>query len=193
MKTTQMQEAERLFNTTDIPVGEIATTVGVDVSTVYTWAKKHSWRTDRIKDHEQLRFDASVLYIKHGLSLNAISKHIGSSLPTISKWSKEGRWNELRPDLSVMNEYKAAAMYISDQMEVAEICSKLSLPETTVRIWIDLNGWETPRNLGRVQSATAEIVNCYCTCFKSLFPHLTTEVEFAKKEFTKTITGINNI
>ncbi|HVS92449.1 MAG TPA: hypothetical protein VHE59_10470 [Mucilaginibacter sp.] len=189
MKTTEMQAAERLFNTTDTPVSEIARAAGVDVSTVYSWAKKHGWNTDRVKDLEKLRFDAAVLFIKHGYSVKAIHEQTGVSMPTIAKWRKEGRWIELRPDMEVMNEYKAATMYIRDQMPVAEICSRLSVPEATVNMWIYLNGWDTPRNLAQVQSAVAEITDAFCTYFKSLLPGMAVSIEFAQQEFIKSISA----
>ena len=92
------------------------------------------------RDYSNLKFQASVMYIKYGLSADAIHQKLNIAMQTISTWRRAGKWDELRPDLEVLNEYKAAKLYVKDNLTSGEIAMRLSIPEGTVKMWIDLNG-----------------------------------------------------
>lgn len=141
-------------------------------------------------DYEQLRFEASVLYIKNGLSAKEISKQLRVSMPALQRWCKAGRWQELRPDLELLKEYKAASMYVQKGFTPAEIAMRLSLSEMAVKMWIDVNGWNAAKLITEAQNSTVAIVADFCNYFKKMFASDSAKVEVIQNSYIKLISPL---
>jgi len=137
------------------------------------------------RDYDDLKLQSSILYIKYGLSAEAIHQKLNISMVTLAKWNKAECWKELRPDMDVLKEYKAANLYIVSAMNTGEIAQLLSISETQVKCWIDLNGWNAARLLSQSQNAVTDIVADFCSYFKSIFPRESAMIEVAQNEYRK--------
>jgi transposase len=139
------------------------------------------------RDYEALKFDAMVLYIKHGLSAEAIHQQLNISMPTLQKWNNAGRWKELRPDLEIMNQYKASAMFLQKGMSIKDISINLNVPETIVTIWANLFGWHTAKMLSDGQNIASDILDTFCQQLAAFLPNEGTVIYFAKTEYLKSL------
>ena len=139
------------------------------------------------RNYEALKFEAMVLYIKEGLSAEAISKRINVSMPTLQKWNKAGRWNELRPDMEILGQYKAATLYIVDGLTTGAISQKLSIPEITLNAWVALNGWNAARLVSQSKDLTTDVVASFCQYFKMAFPGSAAMVNVVQDSYSKRI------
>ncbi|HTK20410.1 MAG TPA: hypothetical protein VL442_12870 [Mucilaginibacter sp.] len=146
MKQAKQTEAEKLYRDTDTPVKDIAEQLDLNVSTIYGWAKKHSWQNpNRERDFEAIKWQAQVRYVKGCQSADAIHKELNISLPTIQKWKNEGKWDELRPDIETLLQLRAADLYINTPSSVGDIAAKINVSKEQLFIWIHENGWHTSR------------------------------------------------
>lgn len=142
------------------------------------------------RDYEVLQFEASVLYIKNGLSAEIISKQLNISMPTLSKWNKAGRWSELRPDMNLLKEYKAASLYIEKGLSTGEIAQQLSKPESIISMWVSVNGWDAARLVNQSQNLYIDVVNDFCAFFKTKFPEEASKIEVVEVWYLKNIKSI---
>jgi uncharacterized protein YjcR len=152
--------------------------------------------TDRVnkgrtpKDYEALRFTASVMYIKEGLSQKQIVKQLFVAEPTLINWRKAGKWDALRPDLEVLKQYKAASLYIDKKETPAEISMKLSVSETTVKMWIYLNGWDAARMVAQSHDMVSDFVADFCKYVNRYFPKDAAKMEMMQNSYLKTLKPI---
>lgn len=140
-----------------------------------------------LNDYEKLKFEASVLYIKQGLSQKQIAKQLNISEPTLIKWRKAGNWDALRPDFDVLNQFKAANMYITDGLTTGQIAMRLSITEITVKIWIYTYGWDASKNISQAQDVTATVVDDFCQYFKQSFPNDGAKMAMMRDSYLKTL------
>jgi hypothetical protein len=63
----------------------------------------------------------------------------------------------------------------------------LSIPELTVKYWIDLNGWEAAKLVSQAKGNITEVVANFCSSFKAMFPGETTMIEFAQNDYLKSL------
>jgi transposase len=166
-------------------------------SVLYSWVKKGRWSelrpggqnpTRESEKYILLRKQAMVLYIKDGVSAEAISQRLNVSIPTLHKWSKGGAWLELRPDREILSEYKAAAMYVEKGMTTGEISHHLSVSELTVKMWVDLNGWNAARLVNDAPKMVIDVLTGFMQHFESMFPNCRYEAQIAINDF---LTNIN--
>ncbi|MDB5029716.1 hypothetical protein [Mucilaginibacter sp.] len=143
------------------------------------------------RDYAVLEFQAAVLYIKDGLSAQAICDKLNLSMPTIQKWNEAGRWKDLRPDMELLNEYKAAHLYVEKGLTTGEISQQLSIPETLVKLWIYKNGWDAAKLVSKSQNVVFEVVSAFCLHFTTIFPKDAAQIEVAQNDFIKKITAKN--
>jgi uncharacterized protein YjcR len=97
------------------------------------------------KDYEELRFQAAVLFIKHGCPIREIVKKLGIPSGKLQKWSNDGKWNELRPDIKIdKNEgikHQAAILYIKEGLTAIEVGDKLNISQPTILKWNKAGRW----------------------------------------------------
>lgn len=143
------------------------------------------------RNYDLLKFQASVLYIKHGLSAEAIHQQLDIAMPTLSKWNKQDRWDELRPDMLQFKEYRAAVMYIDENLNTGLIAQKLSVSEITVKMWVTVNRWDVVKNIMNCQDLASGVAAMFCSHVKFLFPKEGSLIEVAFNSYIKSIKPLN--
>jgi len=141
------------------------------------------------QDYDEIRFKASIMYIKDGLSQKQIADHLNICEPTLIKWRKAGNWDVLRPDLEILKQYKAASMYVTDGRTTGQIAMALSVSEIVVERWIYEHGWNVSKNLRQAQDTTAAVVDDFCQYFKKSFPDDAAKMEMMRNSYLQAISA----
>ena len=191
---TLKHEAAVMFIKQAMPVKAICKELKISTAKLCEWIKLDHWNDLRQHPNSKvnlkmnaLRNEAAVLYIKNGLSAEAISQQLDVSLPTLAKWNKEGRWSELRPDVPTIKQHKAAVMYVAEGMTSGAIAQAISVSEITVKMWIDLYGWNIARLVYNAPNGAEAILTGFCKQLIQLLPKETGAIVIAQHNYLKNL------